>query len=65
MSELGWRVFLGVEGFDDWVVLHGGATAVFRVASLGEAARVTVAVARERARGDAVSGRPRRGRSHR
>lgn len=47
MSEQGWRDFLGVEGFDDWVVLHGGATAVFRVASLVEAARVTVAVARE------------------
>ena len=47
MSEQGWRDFLGVEGFDDWVVLHGGATAVFRVASLGEAARVTVAVERE------------------
>src|SRR4029077_12912036 len=27
------------EGLDDWVVLHGGAAAVFRVASVVEAAR--------------------------
>ena len=46
MSEQGWRDFVGAEGVDDWVVLHGGATAVFRVASLAEAARVAEAVAR-------------------
>jgi len=45
MSEQGWREFLAAEGVDDWVVLHGGATAVFRVPSLGEAARVAEAVA--------------------
>jgi 4a-hydroxytetrahydrobiopterin dehydratase len=45
MSEQGWREFLAAEGVDDWVVLHGGATAVFRVPSLGEAARLAVAVA--------------------
>ena len=39
MSELGWRGFLAAEGVGDWVVLHGGAMAVFRVASLFEAAR--------------------------
>ena len=33
MSEQGWREFLAAEGIDDWVVLHGGATAVFRVRS--------------------------------
>ena len=38
MSEQGWRQFLAAEGVDDWVVLHGGASAVFRVPSLGEAA---------------------------
>ena len=32
-------------GREDWVVLHGGATAVFRVGSLGEAARLAAAVA--------------------
>ena len=44
MSEQGWREFLGADGVDDWVVLHGGATAVFRVGSLGEAARLAEAV---------------------
>jgi 4a-hydroxytetrahydrobiopterin dehydratase len=46
MSEQGWRNFLSAESIDDWVVLHGGATAVFRVGSLGEAARLAVAVAK-------------------
>lgn len=46
MSEKGWKSFLGAEGVADWVVLHGGATAVFRVGSLGEAARLAEAVAR-------------------
>ena len=45
MSEQGWREFLAAEGVDDWVVLHGGATAVFRVPSLGEAAQLAQAVA--------------------
>jgi 4a-hydroxytetrahydrobiopterin dehydratase len=45
MSEQGWREFLAADGVDDWVVLHGGATAVFRVASLGEAAQLAEAVA--------------------
>jgi 4a-hydroxytetrahydrobiopterin dehydratase len=45
MSEQGWREFLGADGIDDWVVLHGGATAVFRVGSLVEAARLAEAVA--------------------
>lgn len=45
MSEAGWREFLAAEGVDDWVVLHGGATAVFRVASLREAARFADAIA--------------------
>lgn len=45
MSEQGWREFLGADGVEDWVVLHGGATAVFRVGSLVEAARLAEAVA--------------------
>ncbi len=45
MSEQGWREFLAAEGVDDWVVLHGGATAVFRVPSLGAAAQLAEAVA--------------------
>lgn len=45
MSEQGWREFLEAEGGGDWVVLHGGATAVFRTSSLPEAARLAAAVA--------------------
>jgi 4a-hydroxytetrahydrobiopterin dehydratase len=45
MSEQGWQEFLAANGVYDWVVLHGGATAVFRVESLGEAVRVAEAVA--------------------
>jgi 4a-hydroxytetrahydrobiopterin dehydratase len=45
VTEEGWRAFLAAKGVDDWVVLHGGATAVFRVASLREAVRLAVAVA--------------------
>jgi 4a-hydroxytetrahydrobiopterin dehydratase len=45
MSEQGWRDFLSADGIDDWVVLHGGPTALFRVGSLHEAARLAAAVA--------------------
>jgi 4a-hydroxytetrahydrobiopterin dehydratase len=46
MSEQGWRDFLTAWGGSDWVVLHGGATAVFRVQSVMEAARLAEAIAR-------------------
>lgn len=46
MSEQGWHGFLAAEGVDDWVVLHGGAAAVFRVGSISEAARLAEAVAK-------------------
>lgn len=45
MSEQGWREFLSADGVDDWVIVHGGPTAVFMVASLQEAARLAAAVA--------------------
>lgn len=45
MSEKGWQMFLVADGVADWVVLHGGATTVFTVSSLGQAARLAVAVA--------------------
>ena len=45
MSEQGWHDFLAAEGIEDWVVLHGGATAVFRVGSLREAVRLADALA--------------------
>lgn len=46
MSEQGWHEFLAAEGVDDWAVLHGGATAVFRVRSLSEAARMAEVIAK-------------------
>ncbi|HEY7564615.1 MAG TPA: VOC family protein [Acidimicrobiia bacterium] len=46
MSEQGWRDFLAVEGLDDWVVLHGGATAVFRISPLAAAIAMAADVAR-------------------
>lgn len=46
MSEQGWQEFLTAEGVEDWVVLHGGATAVFRVQSLADSARLAGAIAR-------------------
>src|SRR5262249_57305149 len=45
MSEQGWRDFLAAQDGSDWVVLHGGATAVFRVPSVVEAARLAEALA--------------------
>jgi 4a-hydroxytetrahydrobiopterin dehydratase len=45
MSEQGWREFLSADDIDDWVILHGGPTAVFRVGSLPDAARLAAAVA--------------------
>ena len=46
MSEQGWHGFLAAEGGNDWVVLYGGATAVFRVGSLSAAARLAETVAK-------------------
>ena len=46
MSEQGWQKFLSAEGVEDWVVVHGGAAAVLRVRSLGEAAQLAEAMAR-------------------
>ena len=45
MSEQGWREFLSADDVDDWVILHGGPTAVFKVGSHLEAARLAAAVA--------------------
>jgi 4a-hydroxytetrahydrobiopterin dehydratase len=45
MSEHGWRAFLAADGVDDWVVLHGGAAAVYVVPSLAAAARLAQQVA--------------------
>jgi 4a-hydroxytetrahydrobiopterin dehydratase len=53
MSEQGWTDFLQAEGVDDWVVLHGGATAVFRAGSLDEAAGLARAISEVPGLGDA------------
>ena len=45
MSEQGWRDFLAADGVEDWVVLHGGATAVFHVRSIADGARLAQAIA--------------------
>ncbi len=45
MSNQGWQEFVAAGDVADWVVLHGGAMAVFRVPSLVEAVRLAEAVA--------------------
>lgn len=45
MSEQGWRAFITADGREDWVVLHGGATAVFTVASMSDAVRLAALMA--------------------
>jgi 4a-hydroxytetrahydrobiopterin dehydratase len=45
VSEQGWQEFLASEDTAGWVVLHGGATAVFRVPSMADSARLAEAVA--------------------
>lgn len=44
MSEQGWKDFITADGLDDWVVLHGGATASFRVGSVREAVQLAEAI---------------------
>jgi 4a-hydroxytetrahydrobiopterin dehydratase len=45
MSDEGWRAFLAAEGVEEWAVLHGGPTAVYRTASLADAAALAQAIA--------------------
>jgi 4a-hydroxytetrahydrobiopterin dehydratase len=45
MSELGWRAFLAADGVEDWVILHGGPTAVFKETSLQRSAQLAAAIA--------------------
>lgn len=44
MSEEGWKDFLADRDLTDWVVLHGGAAAVFRTDSLESAGRLGAAL---------------------
>ena len=45
MSDKGWRAFLAASGIEEWVVLHGGPTAVYRTTSLADAATLAQAIA--------------------
>ena len=45
MSNQGWKDFLAAEGLEDWVVLHGGPTAVFQTESLAAAADLAALIA--------------------
>jgi 4a-hydroxytetrahydrobiopterin dehydratase len=44
VSERGWQEFLAADGLEDWVVLHGGASAVFRLAGMEAVGRLGAAV---------------------
>ncbi|BDC49282.1 hypothetical protein F183_A15980 [Bryobacterales bacterium F-183] len=56
MSEQGWNAFLDATAADlkDWVVLHGGATAVYRTASITDAANLAASIAALPAAADAI-----------
>jgi 4a-hydroxytetrahydrobiopterin dehydratase len=45
MSDEGWRAFLAATGIEEWAVLHGGPTAVYRAKTLAEAAALAQAIA--------------------
>jgi 4a-hydroxytetrahydrobiopterin dehydratase len=45
MSDQGWKAFLAAEDLTDWVVLHGGPTAVFQTENLADAAELAQAIA--------------------
>ena len=45
MSEPGWKAFLAADDLTDWVVLHGGPTAVFKTKTFAEAANFFQALA--------------------
>jgi 4a-hydroxytetrahydrobiopterin dehydratase len=45
MSDEGWRAFLAATGIEEWAVLHGGPTAVYRTSSLADAAALAQAIA--------------------
>ena len=45
MSDQGWKEFLAADGLEDWVVLHGGPTAVFQTKSLTQAANLAQLIA--------------------
>jgi 4a-hydroxytetrahydrobiopterin dehydratase len=45
MSDQGWKDFLEADDLEDWVVLHGGPTAVFQTRTLADAAALAQEIA--------------------
>ncbi|MEN9342419.1 MAG: hypothetical protein RIR24_6 [Actinomycetota bacterium] len=45
MSERDWKAFIAAEGLQDWAVLHGGPTAVFRTETFTSATNLAGAIA--------------------
>ena len=45
MSDQGWKEFLAADGLDDWVVLHGGPTAVFQTKTLSDSVALAQLIA--------------------
>lgn len=54
MSEAGWREFLDADDVDDWAMLHGGPTAVFRTQSVQDAAALAGVIAAVPGLGDRI-----------
>jgi 4a-hydroxytetrahydrobiopterin dehydratase len=44
MSDHGWKEFLAADDLEDWVVLHGGPTAVFQTKTLADSATLAQAI---------------------
>lgn len=44
MSDHGWKEFLAADDLEDWVVLHGGPTAVFQTKTLTDAAALAQSI---------------------
>ena len=44
MSDQGWKEFLAADDLGDWVVLHGGPTAVFQTKALADAAALAQSI---------------------
>ena len=45
MSDQGWKEFLAADDLGDWVVLHGGPTAVFQTKTLSDSAALAQLIA--------------------
>lgn len=46
MSDQGRQAFLGAAGLEDWAILHGGPTAVFRTESIAQASSLAAEISK-------------------